>query len=310
MTAVAASYQTSPIRRRRRTKAAMEHIKAELLAIVEADKPMTVRQVFYRAVVAGLVEKTEGEYQNTVARLLVDMRRSGDLPYHWISDNTRWMRRPAMYSGLADFIARHQRAYRRDLWAKSPTYIEIWCEKEALAGVIYDVTAEYGVPLMVSRGFASESYLYSAAEAITDQLCDDGPAYDAAIYYFGDYDRDGFRISAAIEASLRRLCPQLLNNWDDDDLLFERMAVDDHQIVLLDLPTRPTKPTATSADWPADRPCVELDAIQPSILRGIVRVCIEQHVDQGQLAALRQIEAAEREQLKLFGQQVAAGGAP
>ena len=114
----------------------MEHIKAELLLIVEADKPMTVRQVFYRAVVAGLVEKTEGEYQNTVARLLVDMRRSGDLPYHWMSDNTRWMRRPAMYSGLADFIARHQRAYRRDLWAKSPTYIEIWCEKEALAGVI------------------------------------------------------------------------------------------------------------------------------------------------------------------------------
>jgi hypothetical protein len=170
MSALAESYRASLIKRTRRTKAEIEHIRTELRAIVAADQPMTVRQVFYQAVVGGLIEKTEGEYTNTVARLLLDMRRSGEIPYHWISDNTRWMRRPAMYNGLADFIDRHQSAYRRDLWAESETYVEIWCEKEALAGVLFEVTAEYGVPLMVSRGFASESYLYAAADAITDQL--------------------------------------------------------------------------------------------------------------------------------------------
>ena len=63
---------------------------------------MTVRQVFYRAVVAGLIAKTGAEYKNAVGRLLVLMRRPGDLPYDWIADNTRWMRRPRTYSSLED----------------------------------------------------------------------------------------------------------------------------------------------------------------------------------------------------------------
>jgi len=301
--------RTSPIKRFRRTKAEMRDLRAGLYEIVKAGRPMTVRQVFYQAVVAGLIEKTEAEYNNTIARLLLEMRRAREIPYSWIADNTRWMRRPVLYTGLADFIDRHQRAYRRDLWADAATYVEIWCEKEALAGVLYDVTAEYGVPLMVSRGFASESYLYSAADAITDQLSDDGPAITAAIYYFGDHDRDGFRISTSIEKGLRRLCPRMLSQWDDGWLTFERTAIQEHQIALLGLPTRPAKPTAMSADWPADRPCVELDAIPPHMLRGLVRAVIEQHVDQEQLEHLRTIEAAERDQLAIFGQHVANGEA-
>jgi hypothetical protein len=101
----------------------------------------------------------------------------------------------------------------------------------------------------------------------------------------------------------------LIDVWDDDRLLFERVAVNDYQIGLLDLQTRPTKTTATSADWPADRPCVELDAIPPTHLRALVRNCIEQHVNEDQLARLRAIEEQEREQIRLFGQQV-AGAAP
>jgi hypothetical protein len=152
-----AAYQTSHIKSRRRTKAEMAEIRAGIYQIVEADQPMTVRQVFYRAEVAGLVEKTEAEYTSTVARLLLEMRRAGELPYDWISDNTRWMRKPKTYTGLADFIDTHQRAYRRSLWSEADTYVEIWLEKEALAGVVIDVTSEYDVPLMVSRGFASEA---------------------------------------------------------------------------------------------------------------------------------------------------------
>jgi hypothetical protein len=100
--------------------------------------------------------------------------------------------------------------------------------------------------------------------------------------------------------------PTSCTHWDDDDLTFERVAVDDHQIAVLGLPTRPAKPTATSADWPADRPCVELDALPPHVLRGIVRACIEQHVDRDQLDHLRKVEAAERDQLRVFGQSLGA----
>jgi hypothetical protein len=50
-----------PVRRARRNKADIRDIRARLYQIVEADQPMSVRQVFYQAVTRGLVEKTEQE---------------------------------------------------------------------------------------------------------------------------------------------------------------------------------------------------------------------------------------------------------
>jgi hypothetical protein len=302
-----APYVTSPIKRRRRTKSQIGTLRDGLEAIVAADHPMTVRQIFYRAVVAGLIEKTEAEYKCTIARLLLEMRQSGQLPYSWIADNTRWMRKPRTYTGLADFIDSHQQAYRRDLWNGADLYLEIWCEKESLAGVLYDVTAQFDVPLMVSRGFASESYLYSAADAITDQLSDAGSATQAIIYYFGDYDPSGFHISQSIETGLRRLCGELLNGFRDEHLIFERVAVTEEQVKAWRLPSRPTKLAGNNhaKNWPDGRPSVELDAIPPRGLRALARHCIEQHVDQHHLHQLRVIEEEERHQLRLFGQQIA-----
>ena len=65
-------YRSSPTRRRR-SKAEMERIREALCEILEEDEPMTVRQVFYRAVSAGVVSKTEREYKSTVCRLLTDV---------------------------------------------------------------------------------------------------------------------------------------------------------------------------------------------------------------------------------------------
>src|SRR5262245_45801987 len=80
--------------RHRRTVAEMSAIRAEVRAILTRDHPMTVRQVFYRLVSTGLIDKTEAEYKRTVTRLLGDMRLGGDIPFGWIADGTRWMRKP------------------------------------------------------------------------------------------------------------------------------------------------------------------------------------------------------------------------
>jgi hypothetical protein len=71
-----------------------------LLDIVEEQKPMTVREVFYQATVRGIVEKTEAGYAK-VQRTLAERRRGGLLPWHWIADNTRWQRKPITYNSLA-----------------------------------------------------------------------------------------------------------------------------------------------------------------------------------------------------------------
>jgi hypothetical protein len=251
------TYGTSPIKPLRRSKSEIELLKATLYDVVQANQPVTVRQVFYQMVSLGAIEKTENQYRHTVCRLLTEMRRDKDLPYWWLADSTRWMRKPRTYSSLETALKRTAEAYRRSLWDNQEVYVEIWLEKDALSGVLYEVTEEWDVPLMVTRGYPSLSYLYEAADAIS---LVDKPAY---LYYFGDYDSSGVDIPRVTEERLREFAP-------DADITFERVAVNPEQIRQMNLPTRPTKKTdSRNKDFQGES--VEVDAIPPVTLRGWLR---------------------------------------
>jgi hypothetical protein len=234
----------------------MDAIREAIEEILFEHSPMTVRQVFYALTVRGVIEKTEAEYKQTVVRLLDEMRWAGDIHWDRISDATRWMHKSDSFAGVEDAIRRTARFYRRDLWADNDDYVEIWCEKEALAGVIAEVTSEFDVPLMVSRGFSSSSYLRRAASKITKIS---KPTY---IYHFGDHDPSGLWISEQIERDLKRHLDDI-GEFDIDDFSFERVAVAPEQIVQWKLPTRPTKTEAEgnshAKTFTGDS--VELDAI-------------------------------------------------
>src|SRR5262249_40966344 len=146
---------TSRIKRPKRTKQEMQQIRDAMRELLEDDFPMTVREVFYQMVVRRVVAKTEQEYKGTVARLLLAMRLDDEIPFSWISDNTRWMRKPRSYSSLEEALRTTVRTYRRNLWDTQDVYVEIWTEKDAIAGVLLEETRQWDVPLMVSRGFSS-----------------------------------------------------------------------------------------------------------------------------------------------------------
>jgi hypothetical protein len=133
---MAAVYETSPIKRQRATKAEVEERREALLAIVADGRPMTVRQVFYQATVRGFVEKAESGYAKVQTDLTL-MRRAGELPYHWLADNTRWQRKPRTFDSVEDALKATAQFYRKNLWADADCYVEIWLEKDALAGVVY-----------------------------------------------------------------------------------------------------------------------------------------------------------------------------
>lgn len=225
------SYRARPIKQNRRTKAEIDKIKTASYKLLEAEQPMTVRQLYYRLVSAGIIQKTEQEY-DAVCRLLALMRRSGELPFSWLADATRWQRKPSTHSSLASMLERSSQFYRRSVWDNQDVYVEIWLKKDALAGVLWDVTREWDVPLMVTRGYPSLSYLYSAAEAMQEEK---KPCY---LYYFGDRDPSGVDIPRKVESNLREFAP-------DVELHFERVAVTEEQIITFGLHTRPTKKTDT-----------------------------------------------------------------
>ena len=156
----------------------------------------------------------------------------------------------------------------------------MWLEKDALSGVVMPVTSKYDVPLMVARGYASLSFLHSAADFIKRL---DVPTW---IYHFGDFDPSGVNAGEKIKETLIEMAPAA-------EIHFERVAVTAEQIGDWNLPTRPTKTSDTRSRNFGDI-SVELDAIDPSRLRGLVTEVIERHLPPDQFAALKAAEASER----------------
>jgi hypothetical protein len=48
-----------------------------------------------------------------------------------------------------------QTYYRRSALRECDSYIEIWSEKEALSGIIWEAASDYHVPVVVSKGMPS-----------------------------------------------------------------------------------------------------------------------------------------------------------
>jgi hypothetical protein len=264
---------------------------ATLKAIALELKPCTVRQVFYQAVVRGHVEKSETAYEK-VQRALLTLRRTGALPYSAITDGSRSYYEPDTFDGLQDALEHTAHLYRRNLWADVGRRVEFWLEKEALRGVVSPITWRHAVPLYVSRGFASESYLYEAAQEIRDA---GRPAY---VYQLGDHDPSGVKAAQAIERKLREFVGGRV------PVHFERLAVTEAQIHFLNFPTRPTKQSTHATGWRGDS--VELDAIHPDTLRYLVEGAILDHLPDDKRRAVEVAEESERELLRAMARKVAA----
>jgi hypothetical protein len=276
----------------------MQAVREAIYSTFAADHPMTIRQAYYRLSVDGIIAKTEAEYKGTVCRLTAEMRRSGEIPYEWVADSTRWMRKPTTYSSAEAALRRTAETYRRSLWDESDTYVEVWLEKEALAGVLVEVTDEWDVPLMVTRGYPSMSFLHSAAEAIRARAW---KGQHTRIYYFGDRDPSGVDIDRAVVQGIGEslMALELEGMYETPEeafecnATFERVAVTEHQIEEWRLPTRPTKKTDTRSKG-FEGESVEVDAIPSHLLRRLAEDCIEQHVNRYEHEVLQKAEAEER----------------
>ena len=225
---VAATVASSRIKRRRATRDEMSTRRRRIKEIVQRDQPMTVRQVYYQAVVHGIVGKAETEYDK-IQDLLTDLRRSEEIPYEWIIDEGRRARRPYTVQGIVQALNDTRRSYRRDPWQETPAYVQIWVEKNALIGVLELVTDEYDVPLMSAIGYSSISFLHESGTDLSD--------IDAEIYIYqlGDLDPSGTQAAEAIEKDLRGFAPLA-------DIHFERIGITPEQIIKFELQAalRPT----------------------------------------------------------------------
>lgn len=272
-------------RRTRRTNAALAEIDREIVAVLEADNPQSIRHVYYRLTdprLAEPVEKTEAGYQ-VIVRQCVKLRRSGAVPYGWISDATRRGYHVAEYDGPGDFVRTVAALYRGRLWTADLPHVEVWVESRSLAGVLRDVCRDLAVSLYPAGGFSSLTLAWEAACEI-----DRRARPRAVILYAGDYDPAGLLIDRSIESELR--------SHLETPLAFRRLAINPEQIAAFDLPTKPRK--AGERRRRDVQGTVEAEAMPAAELRRIVREAVESYLPPGALAVVKAAEESEREGLR------------
>ena len=278
------AYPACSIKRARRTAAEVQVIREAIMSVLGVGHPMTLRQVFYKLVSRRVIEKTEAEYDSTVGRLVKEMRLGGQLPWHWVTDNTRGQRKVRTQRSVEGALQDTARFYRRDIWDDQPEYVEIWSEKDAISGVLWPAVAEWHVPLMITRGYPSLSFMNETAVTLRDVK---RPVH---IAYLGDWDPSGLDIQRNVEQRLREFAPEV-------DLDFRRLAVTQDQIREYALLTRPTKGTDSRAKRFRGE-SVEVDAIDSNTLRAMVEAFITGFIDERRLDQLRIAEQSEREILR------------
>jgi hypothetical protein len=187
--------------RTRRTKAEMVELRQAIHDLAEEHQPCTVRQIYYLGIGRWWEKDRDGSrktYSSTVCRLVGDMREDGTIPWGWIADNTRWFRKRTMFSSPDHILRSVASTYRRDLWARQPVHVEVWCESDSIAGVLDDVTMPEGLALFPCRGQSSKTLVYEAAQSYR------GLDKPVVILYCGDWDPSGLGIPFSLEDRMAR----------------------------------------------------------------------------------------------------------
>jgi hypothetical protein len=266
----------------------MVAVRQAIIAALKEQHPQTVRQVFYQLVVRGVVDKTEVEYGRTVGRLLAEMRLDGTVKWSDIVDESRRTRGTRTFDNISAALEDNAKYYRRSALREADVYIEIWSEKEALSGIIWDAASEYDVPVVVSKGVPSLTQIYQSFLNIRRARKAGKLSY---IYQFGDHDPTGCLIPKTIEARLREFC----DRYHCPPPTVQRIALTEAQVEQFNLPTRPTKREGNHHARRFEGSSVELDALPANELRRLVTECIERHMSQQDLEVLRAAEASERD---------------
>ncbi len=263
-------------------QAKTQNIIDQAHAILEAFNPMTVRQVYYQLVSGQVIENNRSAYQ-AVSNALVDARLEDLIPWDWIEDRLRRPRRVAMWNDLADFaLVAYQ--YKRYVWTTQPRYLEIWLEKDALSGIFEDVLKGYGVTLNVGRGYDGWSSIRNAANRF-------GEGSETAILYFGDFDPSG-------EDMVRSLGERLAQLGSYPNIVKVALTLED--IERYNLPPNFTKASDSRRNAFVAKNgdvSVELDALEPAILRSRLTEEVERHMDMEALRAVQTLENSERTRL-------------
>ena len=109
----------------------------EILRGYDGDRIM-IRHLCYRLESLRIVPKTEEAF-GTVGKHLANWRFQGRIPFNCFIDSTRWYYGKRTFDDLEEALSDTVATYRKNLWREQRNLVEIWVEKEAVAGIVAPV---------------------------------------------------------------------------------------------------------------------------------------------------------------------------
>lgn len=229
---------------------------------------LTLRQLYYQFVARDLLPNTERSYKR-LGSIINDGRMSGHIDWDAIEDRTRNVQRNLHLDGPANAIEVVRAQYGIDMWENQPKRVEVWIEKEALAGVIAGVCGELDVPYFACRGYVSQSEQWRAGRRFRD------PAQESIVLHLGDHDPSGMDMTRDNQDRL-----STFSAWNVD---VERIALNMDQIDQYQPPPNPAKMTdARFRQYMLDygTESWELDALEPAVITQLIRDKVANHRDE------------------------------
>lgn len=135
---------------------------ASIIAEYDGQK-LTARQVYYQFVARDLIPNNEKSYK-AMTNLLTDARYAGMISWDAIEDRGREPDVPSEWESIDELVDAAVAQWRSPRWRDQPKYVELWVEKQALAGVLGPIARRAHVPLMVNKGYSSASAMKASAE--------------------------------------------------------------------------------------------------------------------------------------------------
>lgn len=248
---------------------------------------LTLRQLYYQFVARGYLENTERAYKG-LGTLISDGRLAGLIDWDAIEDRTRNLQLLSRWENPAHAMTSIIDQYHIDWWHDQPYRVEVWIEKEALAGVFEQVCNEWDVPFFCCRGYTSQSEMWRAAVRL-----DSYPNQQPVILHFGDHDPSGIDMTRDTVDRLRMFM--------DKPLQLDRLALNMDQVRQYDPPPNPAKVTdsrfARYVEVYGDESW-ELDALEPQVLANLVEQAVAGYVDSDRLDETQKSESQHRDLLR------------
>lgn len=271
----------------RKSKEKLSIINSIIDDYTEQGHTLTVRQIYYQLVSKNVIPNNKNAYTN-LSNLLTKGRMAGVIDWEAIEDRSRNLIFPYAVDGIREAMGRTIRGYRLNRQQNQSTYMEVWCEKDALSGVLRRITINYHMPLVIAKGYNSTTSMFDAHSRF---LLSDNIFEDYVILYFGDHDPSGLCMVKDVERRLKRF---------GIDVEIVRVALTKDQVEQYNIPPNLTKMSDTRAKKYIEEygtSSYEVDALPPNILIGLLEHAIESRLDFGEFNTV--IEQEEQDKAKL-----------